>query len=609
MRLIARSGPLADASIEVADGVAIGTGGGPRPACRISREGSGFVLNRLDRRVPIFVNGLPLRRRALQLRDEVLIGDSLFVVEQDARVAHPGSLPRPIPAETVGCGQTLLEVSFDEALLRADLDAGSAQERELTTLLRVSAALSSVSGLATIDAAVAALLLEVVRLERLGLASNDGGAWCVLSAWSTSVDGDPLRVDPALLARAAATGCAIVAAACSRHAIAAPMMAFGHTTGVVWAESASGARVEERDVRQLLAVAALVAVARVQARHTAALQQENERLQADINVEHNMVGRSRAMRAVFDRIARVARSGSTILLRGESGTGKELVARAVHRNSGRSERPFVAINCAALTESLLESELFGHEKGAFTGAVGLKRGKIEIAEGGTLFLDEIGELPLPLQAKLLRALQEREFERVGGTQSVRVDFRLIAATNRDLDRAVRERGFREDLFYRLNVITVTLPPLRDRPEDVPMLAEYFLRKHAPRCGRRVRGLDASAIERLSAHAWPGNVRELENVVEQALVLGAGEWITADDLPASVGASPAETDASSLTYHETIDRTKQDLIRRAFERCGQSHAGAARLLGVHPNYLHRLLRHYDMRAPRPPLRGTSDRSGK
>jgi transcriptional regulator with GAF, ATPase, and Fis domain len=306
-----------------------------------------------------------------------------------------------------------------------------------------------------------------------------------------------------------------------------------------------------------------------------------------------MVGRSRPMRALFDRIARVAKTESTILLRGESGTGKELVARAAHRNSSRSDGPFIAVNCAAITESLLESELFGHEKGAFTGAIGQKKGKLELADRGTLFLDEIGELPLALQAKLLRALQEREFDRVGGTRPVRVDFRLIAATNRDLEAGVRAGSFRQDLFYRLNVVSLLLPPLRDRKEDLPLLAEYFIRKHAPRCGRRVRGITPAAVEQLERHDWPGNVRELENAIEQALALGSGEEIQPDDLPvAARAAGPAA--GSSLDYHATLEETKRHLIVRAFELAGGSHAGAARLLGVHPNYLHRLMSNFNLR---------------
>jgi Nif-specific regulatory protein len=344
----------------------------------------------------------------------------------------------------------------------------------------------------------------------------------------------------------------------------------------------------------LLVVGALVAVARERVLESARLQEDNDLLQADINLEHNMVGRSRPMRTLFDRIARVARTESTLLLRGESGTGKELVARAAHRNSARADRPFIAINCAAITESLLESELFGHEKGAFTGAIGLKKGKLELADRGTLFLDEIGELPLLLQAKLLRALQEREFERVGGTRPVRVDFRLIAATNRDLEAAVQAGTFRQDLFYRLNVVTLSLPPLRERKDDLAMLAEYFVRKHAPRCGRRVRGIAPAALARLEKHHWPGNVRELENVVEQALALGASEDILSDDLPAGLGDALAQS-SSSLDYHAALEETKRELIVRAFERAGQSHAGAARLLGVHPNYLHRLMRNFNLRS--------------
>ena len=232
----------------------------------------------------------------------------------------------------------------------------------------------------------------------------------------------------------------------------------------------------------------------------------------------------------------------------------------------RADRPFIAINCAALTETLLESELFGHEKGAFTGAIGLKKGKMELADGGTLFLDEIGELPLQLQAKLLRALQEREFERVGGTRPVRVDFRLIAATNRDLEASARAGAFRQDLYYRLNVVSLVLPPLRERKEDIPLLAEYFVRKHAPRSGRRVDALEPDAVARLTRHDWPGNVRELENAIEQALALGVGDQITAEDLPAGLvpQAQTSSRQPSSLNYHETVEGTKRDLILRAFD---------------------------------------------
>jgi Nif-specific regulatory protein len=290
-------------------------------------------------------------------------------------------------------------------------------------------------------------------------------------------------------------------------------------------------------------------------------------------------------------------------VRGESGTGKELVARAAHRNSPRAERPFVAINCAALTETLLESELFGHEKGAFTGAIGLKKGKLELADGGTLFLDEIGELPLPLQAKLLRALQEREFERVGGTRPLRVDFRLIAATNRDLETAVQDGTFRQDLFYRLNVVTLALPPLRDRREDIPALAEYFVRKHTGRSGRRVVGLHSDALARLVKYDWPGNVRELENAIEQALAFGVSDRIVPEDLPPTLSNAPRKH--GSLNYHETVEGTKRDLILRAFEQADHNHTAAARLLGVHPNYLHRLLRNFDLRRTLSESAGSQD----
>jgi transcriptional regulator with PAS, ATPase and Fis domain len=290
-----------------------------------------------------------------------------------------------------------------------------------------------------------------------------------------------------------------------------------------------------------------------------------------------------------------------VLITGESGTGKELVARALHRNSPRANRPFVAINCAAITETLLESELFGHEKGAFTGAAAQKKGKLEIAEGGTVFLDEIGELSHALQAKLLRVLQEKVFDRVGGTRPVRVDFRLLAATNRDLRAAIDEGTFRRDLFYRLNVVSLSMPALRDRREDIALLASWFLRRYQGQATRHVTEFSPEAVAALSAYDWPGNVRELGNAVEYAVILGQDSIILPDDLPDIVAAAtPSRADPagpSRLRFRNAIDHAKIDLIAKALDETDGNHTAAAHVLGLHPNYLHRLIRTLKMRAAR------------
>jgi transcriptional regulator with GAF, ATPase, and Fis domain len=306
---------------------------------------------------------------------------------------------------------------------------------------------------------------------------------------------------------------------------------------------------------------------------------------------HDMVGDSPAMRLVYDRIRKLAPSDCTVLINGETGTGKELAARAIHQNSRRARRPFVAINCAALTEPLLESELFGHEKGAFTGAHSLKKGRFEIADGGTIFLDEVGELAPPLQSKVLRALQHHEFERVGGTRTVRVDVRVIAATNRDLAGEVTAGRFRQDLWYRLNVVSVTMPPLRERREDIPSLAAHFAAKYAR--GRSV-DLSADAVSALTAHDWPGNVRELENAIERAVVLGSADRITADDLPEIFAELPAESEQGGAPFHDGVRDVKRRLILDAIERSGGNYTAAARLLGLNPTYLHRLLKNLQLK---------------
>ena len=299
------------------------------------------------------------------------------------------------------------------------------------------------------------------------------------------------------------------------------------------------------------------------------------------------------MQSLYDFITKVAPTASTVLIRGESGTGKELVAREIHRNSPRADRPFIAVNCATLTESLLESELFGHERGAFTGAIAQKRGKIEEAHQGTLFLDEVGELAFVLQAKLLRFLQERQFERIGGLRPIHVDVRLIAATNRDLESAVNKREFREDMYYRLNVLSATTTPLRHRREDIRSLANHFVQICANRCNRRVSGLTPEAAALLAGYDWPGNVRELENAIERGVVLGTGDLIGPEDLPEALAGSRHDSEPLA-PYHESVLEHKKRLIIRAMEKAEGKYSEAAEALGLHPNYLHRLIRNLDLR---------------
>jgi DNA-binding NtrC family response regulator len=291
----------------------------------------------------------------------------------------------------------------------------------------------------------------------------------------------------------------------------------------------------------------------------------------------NLVGSAPAMQDVFKTVAQIAGSRASILITGESGTGKELIAAAIHERSPRAKGPFVKLHCAALAETLLESELFGHERGAFTGAVARRDGRFSQAHGGTLFLDEIGEISPAVQVKLLRFLQEHEFERVGGNETVRVDVRVIAATNRDLKAEVTKGRFREDLYYRLNVINLHMPPLRDRSSDVPLLAMHFLRKYAAENGKAIDGIDEEALARLSAYGWPGNVRELENVLERAVVLATGPRIGAGELPPHVLPAPAATGVR--IPGSTLDDIERFAITKALEATGGSTSKAAEMLGI------------------------------
>ena len=314
----------------------------------------------------------------------------------------------------------------------------------------------------------------------------------------------------------------------------------------------------------------------------------------------NIVGESRVMQEILALVKRVAQSRATILVTGESGTGKELIARAVHQCSARAAKSFISVNCAALTETLLESELFGHERGAFTHAVAMRKGRFELADGGTLFLDEVAEMSQALQVKLLRVLQEMEFERVGGTRTIKVDVRVVAASNQDLKEEVEAGRFREDLFYRLNVVHLHLPPLRQRQEDIPLLAAHFINKYVQQNLRGKTRITPEALKVLIQYAWPGNVRELENVIERAVILCSNNLISPQDLPAELSPAPAESALdidSFIPLHtplpEALDAIEEQMIRRALEKSGQVQVRAAELLGITKSLLQYKLKKYHL----------------
>jgi len=339
-----------------------------------------------------------------------------------------------------------------------------------------------------------------------------------------------------------------------------------------------------------------LAIVVAKALERASLARQVECLRTEIETRYaTIVGQSPAMQSVIEMAKRAATSDAGVLLLGESGTGKELFARSMHQWSPRRAMPFVVINCVALTETLLESELFGHEKGAFTGADRLQKGKIEMADDGTIFLDEIGDMPAPLQAKLLRVLQDHEFQRVGGTRTVKVNIRVIAATNKDLRHAVKDGRFREDLFFRLNVVALTLPPLRDRAGDLPRLAEFFLERHAREIRKSPMRLAPDALAAIQQYAWPGNVRELDNTIARAVVLSEHDLITPDLLALAPWDSRAGSGNSSsdsyldLPYHDSMEEHSIAVIRRALERAGGNQTKAAERLKLQRTYLARLIK--------------------
>ena len=360
----------------------------------------------------------------------------------------------------------------------------------------------------------------------------------------------------------------------------------------------------QQDVRLLTIIASMIAQA-VKLRRTLQesqerLAEENARLKEELKQRFrpaNIIGNSHEMQIVYDQIAQVSKSVTTVLIEGETGTGKELVAHAIHYNSGRADKPFIKAHCAALPESVIESELFGHEKGAFTGATGERKGRFELAHGGSLLLDEIGDVPPSIQIKLLRVLQEREFERVGGTKTIKVDVRLITATNKDLQAMVQQGKFREDLYYRLHVFPIYVPPLRKRKTDIVLLADYFLQKYAQENGKDVRRLSSAVIDMLMSYHWPGNVRELENCIERAVLVAEGSVIHPYHLPPTLQTAEASGTPVTGSLKSLVGAYERDLIRDALKSTRGNIASAARALGTTARILGYKIKGYQI-DPRP-----------
>jgi len=592
-----------------------------RRHCVVRKDGNSFRLVDLESRNNTFVSGVPVRERVLVAGDQIRVGNSLLVFQAAAGDSSTANFGLQLDATPAPGAATVILRKEDALYLQPSrpegLPATARTVRDLNLLLDLSRSLNSVRGLAALQEKALDAVLSAVPADRAAiLLTEDGvdGFSSVAGRDRRFGNNQPIRASQTILNRVLKENVAVLSSDVQgddafreaesllerrvHSALAVPLEVHATVLGALYVEASSPGSRFDSDLLQLMTTLGnITALAIENARYLERLDGENRRLNEELKIQHSMVGESKAMREVYEFVGRVAGRDSTVLIFGESGTGKELVARAVHTNSARKDKPFVAINCAAITETLLESELFGHERGAFTGAVSQKKGKLEVAEGGTVFLDEIGELAVPMQAKLLRVLQEREFERVGGTRPIKLDVRLIAATNRDLKEASRTGAFRSDLYYRLNVVSLHMPPLREHREDIPLLAAFFAAQHGEKVKRRIAGISPEARACLMRYDWPGNVRELENAIERAVVLGSTELILAEDMPETILEETAASGEPVNALAEGIRQAKKELIERAIEQTNGNYTEAAKLLGVHANHLFRLIRTLNLKPKR------------
>jgi transcriptional regulator with GAF, ATPase, and Fis domain len=605
-------------AIQIADAQA------SRRHCLIRRTPEGWLLVDLDSRNGTAVNGVPVSNRLLRPGDEIRIGYTVFAFIADEGRGRPAS-PHPPAAAPAGVLTTILherppkeDAPDFSAGLTQRIDAGL---RARATLTDLAALLRATPDRTAFLDKVLKILFRVLSAARGSILCFEPGSTRVLDESSRRRDGEPdaeplilgqelldavIRKGHSTLAESETASPAGAGAKPPKKGnairgrvaslLAVPLGAPQAVRGIIALESEAGLSFTEDDLDFAEAVGAVAGSALDTLDRLARAEAEEGELRRALAGGYDLVGTSPPMKAVYEQIAKAAPAEATVLIRGESGTGKELVARALHTNSPRATRPFLACNCGAIPEGLAESELFGHEKGAFTGAVVRRQGVFELAHAGTLFLDEVGELDPKCQTKLLRVLEARTLRRVGGSEDVAIDVRFLAATNKDLAALVKEGKFREDLYYRLQVVEILLPPLRDRREDIPMLAEFFLDRLRRQVGRRVEGIDPEALEQLKAHAWPGNVRELKNCVERAVILGNEPVIRAKDLALPAPAPPPPAAAPAPVEVLPLREIERRAVLEALDQCGWNRSAAAEKLGIQRSTLYEKMKAYGIRTP-------------
>jgi transcriptional regulator with GAF, ATPase, and Fis domain len=562
------------------------------------------------------VNGVSVSKRLLLGGDQVVAGDAHFLFlsedkgDEDARFLSAVQLAHedlPAQSKVRLRKERLAHLSPEKTLESLQESARSA--RDLRALLRISASINSVRGLNALQRQLLQLIFEVLPAERGAIVLTGTSPEEVISliGWDKHARGEgKVRISQTVINQVLREGVSLliedVAAdtelskveslrvARTSSLVCVPLVFFEEVIGAIYLETGDTAsKFGAENLELLMGVASISAIALENALQFDWLESENQRLLEASQIKHQMIGNSLPMRKIYRLIGQIAPTDSTVLIRGESGTGKEMAAQAIHLNSLRADKPFVAINCAALPEQLFENEFFGHEREGFTGAASRHRGLLEVANGGTIFLDEVGELTPSVQGKLLRALEERKLRRVGGTESIEVDVRLVSATNKDLEESVKTNNFRKDLYYRLNVISFEMPSLRERGDDILLLASHFLRKYNQKYKRNITGITREARSRLLNHSWEGNVRELKNNIERAVVMGEGDLLTEEFLPGAPSEESAPEENPTLNMREAVREAQRRVIINSFKQSKCNYTETAKVIGMHPNHLHRLIR--------------------